>query len=68
MTNPTVGAPLDDCVPYCVVKRNCNGPSFLTEKRTSRTGIRERWTCQHCGGFVLSPDHTTPPKPRKVEP
>lgn len=59
---------LDDRVAYCVVKRNCNGPSFLIEKQQSRTGIKERWTCLQCGGFVLSPDKTTPPPPVKIEP
>lgn len=59
---------LNDRVPYCVVKRNCRGPSIRTESRMSRTGITERWTCQQCGGFALSPDGNTPLKAHKVEP
>ncbi|HLK38814.1 MAG TPA: hypothetical protein VKU41_18760 [Polyangiaceae bacterium] len=59
---------LTDRVPYCVVKRNCPGPSIRSERREGRTGITERWTCRHCGGFAFSPDGATPPMGHKIEP
>jgi hypothetical protein len=60
---------LDDRVPYCVVKRNCPGPSLLSHDQRPHSRVPgPRWTCQRCGGFVMAQDDGTPLLRRKIEP
>lgn len=58
-----------DRVPYCVVKRNCPGPSILQHDERPHSRVAgPRWKCQHCGGFAMAQDDDTPPFRRKIEP
>lgn len=64
---------LTDRVAFCVVKRNCNGPSVMTQANyTSPTHGRgatgDKWTCQHCGATAVVPLGEIPTFRRKIEP
>lgn len=60
---------LTDRVGYCVVKRNCPGPSLLSHDTRSGSRVSgPRWTCSQCGGFVMAQDDGTPPFRQKIEP
>jgi hypothetical protein len=60
----TSASALTDRVPYCVVKRNCDGPSIV-----SREGPQsDTWTCKRCGGTAESAPGAIPSFRRKIEP
>jgi hypothetical protein len=64
---------LTDRVAFCVVKRNCNGPSILiatdySKGQRGRGAGGDKWECRHCQGSVVLPAGEIPQFRKKIEP